>query len=68
MGIKAQAVSASIRVHYDFTRRMGAVARDLLEQAAANEWNVKKIRSQSTESFRCSRAFWKRIKLCAACC
>ncbi len=34
--------SASIRVHYDFTRRMGAVARDMLEQAAANQWQVKK--------------------------
>jgi isoquinoline 1-oxidoreductase beta subunit len=34
--------SASIRVHYDFIRRMGAVARDLLEQAAAAEWKVDK--------------------------
>ncbi|MFK7977529.1 MAG: molybdopterin cofactor-binding domain-containing protein [Halioglobus sp.] len=40
--------SASIRVHYEFTRRMGAVARELLEQAAANEWQVDKaqVRAQ----------------------
>ncbi len=34
--------SASIRHHMDHTRRMGAVARDMLEQAAANEWGVAK--------------------------
>lgn len=40
--------SASIRVHYEFTRRMGAVARDLLEQAACGEWQVEKtlVRAQ----------------------
>lgn len=40
--------SASIRVHYEFIRRMGAVARDLLEQAASTVWQVdkKQVRAQ----------------------
>jgi len=34
--------SASIRSYIEHTRRMGAVARDMLEQAAANHWSVEK--------------------------
>ena len=34
--------SASIRNHITHTRRMGAVARDMLEQAAADHWGVAK--------------------------
>lgn len=34
--------SASIRRFYDYTRSMGALARDMLEQAAANKWGVDK--------------------------
>ncbi len=34
--------SASIRSFIEHTRRMGAVARDMLEQAAANKWSVEK--------------------------
>jgi len=41
--------SASIRVHYDFIRKMGAVARDLLEQAAANEWKVDKSKVRAED-------------------
>ena len=33
--------SASIRLHFDHTRRMGAVARTMLEQAAAQKWAVE---------------------------
>lgn len=32
--------SASIRRHYQFTRQMGAIARTMLEKAAAIEWQV----------------------------
>lgn len=34
--------SASIRQHITHTRQMGAVARDMLEQAAAQKWSVEK--------------------------
>jgi len=34
--------SASIRRHFAHIRQMGAIARDLLEQAAANKWGVDK--------------------------
>ncbi len=34
--------SASIRTHIEHTQRMGAVARDMLEQAAAKRWGVSK--------------------------
>ena len=34
--------SASIRMYITHTRRMGAVARDMLETAAAEKWGVKK--------------------------
>jgi len=34
--------SASIRRFIEHTRQMGAVARDMLEQAAANKWGVAK--------------------------
>jgi isoquinoline 1-oxidoreductase beta subunit len=34
--------SASIRSHFAHIRQMGATARDLLEQAAANQWGVDK--------------------------
>lgn len=34
--------SASIRQFFTHIRQMGAVARDMLEQAAANEWAVEK--------------------------
>jgi isoquinoline 1-oxidoreductase beta subunit len=34
--------SASIRNHFAHIRQMGATARDLLEQAAANHWGVDK--------------------------
>ncbi|MFT6407126.1 MAG: isoquinoline 1-oxidoreductase beta subunit [Arenicella sp.] len=34
--------SASIRTHFAHVRQMGATARDLLEQAAANQWGVDK--------------------------
>jgi len=34
--------SASIRKFFLHTRQMGAVARDMLEQAAANKWGVDK--------------------------
>lgn len=43
--------SASIRKYFTHIRQMGAVARDLLEQAAADQWNVKKskVRTQNHE-------------------
>ncbi len=49
--------SASIRKHFTHIRQMGAVARDLLEQAAANQWNVKKskVRTQNHEVIYKSR-------------
>ena len=34
--------SASIRHHFPYLRQMGAVARDMLEQTAADIWQVKK--------------------------
>jgi len=34
--------SASIRSHFAHVRQMGATARDMLEQAAANKWGVDK--------------------------
>ena len=34
--------SASIRNHFPYLRQMGAVARDMLEQTAADIWQVKK--------------------------
>jgi len=34
--------SASIRTHMSHVRQMGAIARDMLEQAAANAWSVDK--------------------------
>lgn len=34
--------SASIRKYFTHIRQMGAIARDLLEQAAANQWKVDK--------------------------
>ncbi len=34
--------SGSIRNFYDYTRKMGALAKDMLEQAAANRWGVDK--------------------------
>lgn len=34
--------SASIRIHHDHIRQMGAIARELLLDAAAQQWNVPK--------------------------
>ncbi len=41
--------SGSIRRHYDFTRRMGGIARAMLEQAAAERWgvNVSEVKAQN---------------------
>ncbi|MEM7279998.1 MAG: molybdopterin cofactor-binding domain-containing protein, partial [Pseudomonadota bacterium] len=41
--------SASIRVHYEFTRRMGAVARTMLEEVACAQWQVpvSEVRAQN---------------------
>lgn len=41
--------SASIRKYYEFTRRMGAVARDLLEQAAAAHWQVEQAQVRARD-------------------
>jgi len=39
--------SASIRNHFTTIRQMGAIARDMLEQAAANIWQVDKAQVQA---------------------
>ncbi len=41
-GSQGTAGSASIRSHFTTIRQMGAMARDMLEQAAANMWQVEK--------------------------
>ncbi|QBG34760.1 xanthine dehydrogenase family protein molybdopterin-binding subunit [Litorilituus sediminis] len=41
-GSQGTAGSASIRSHFNTIRQMGAIARDMLEQAAANIWQVNK--------------------------
>ncbi|SFB96464.1 xanthine dehydrogenase family protein molybdopterin-binding subunit [Pseudoalteromonas denitrificans] len=41
-GSQGTAGSASIRNHFTTIRKMGAIARDMLEQAAANIWQVDK--------------------------
>jgi len=43
--------SASIRSHFAHIRQMGATARDLLEQAAADKWGIdkSKVRAQNHE-------------------
>ncbi len=43
--------SASIRNFFDYTRKMGAVARDMLEQAAANKWGVEKSAVKAQDHF-----------------
>jgi len=47
--------SASIRNHMKHTQQMGAIARDMLEQAAANLWSVEKS-SVSTNQHMVSHA------------
>jgi isoquinoline 1-oxidoreductase beta subunit len=51
LGDQSTGGSASIRKHYDFTRQMGAIAREMLEQAAANEWGVPRseVKAQNHE-------------------
>lgn len=43
--------SASIRKFFAHIRQMGAVARDMLEQAAANRWNVDKSAVKAQQHF-----------------
>ena len=43
--------SASIRKFFAHIRQMGAVARDMLEQAAANRWNVEKSAVKAQQHF-----------------
>lgn len=43
--------SASIRKFFAHIRQMGAVARDMLEQAAANHWNVHKSAVKAQQHF-----------------
>ncbi len=42
--------SASIRSHFDHIRQMGAIARDMLEQSAANKWGVDKAKVSAANS------------------
>jgi len=46
-GSQSTGGSASIRNHFTTIRQMGAIARDMLEQAAANIWQVDKSQVQS---------------------
>ena len=41
--------SASIKNHINHTRQVGAVARDMLEQAAAKQWRVSKSQVQAKD-------------------
>lgn len=43
--------SASIRNYINHTRKMGAVARDMLEQAAAKQWGVAKAEVKADNHF-----------------
>jgi len=42
--------SASIRSHFAHVRQMGALARDMLEQTAANKWGVDKSKVSAANS------------------
>ena len=46
-GSQSTGGSASIRNHFTTIRQMGAIARDMLEQAAANIWQVDKAQVQA---------------------
>lgn len=42
--------SASIRSHFEHIRQMGALAREMLERAAANKWGVDKAQLSTANS------------------
>lgn len=50
-GSQGTAGSASIRSHFNTIRQMGAIARDMLEQAAANIWQVDKSEVEARNHF-----------------
>lgn len=53
--------SASIRSNLEHTRRMGAVARDMLEEAAANKWGVEKSSVQADKHWVVHRKTGKKL-------
>jgi len=50
-GSQGTAGSASIRNHFTSIRQIGAVARDMLEQAAANIWQVERSTVKAKKHF-----------------
>ncbi len=50
-GSQGTAGSASIRNHFTSIRQIGAVARDMLEQAAANIWQVERSAVKAQKHF-----------------
>lgn len=50
-GSQGTAGSASIRNHFTSIRQIGAVARDMLEQAAANIWKVERSAVKAKQNF-----------------
>lgn len=53
--------SASIRNFYTYIRQMGAVARDMLEQAAADTWQVAKSEVRAQNHFVVHKATGKKL-------
>ena len=53
--------SASIRNFFQYTRQMGAIARDMLEQAAANKWKVDKKDVQAKNHHVVNKANGKKL-------
>lgn len=53
--------SASIRQFFTYTRQMGAIARDMLEQAAANKWQVDKSQVKAQNHFVVNAANGKKL-------
>lgn len=53
--------SASIRRFFTYTRQMGAIARDMLEQAAANAWQVDKTAVKAQKHYVVHTATGKKL-------
>lgn len=53
--------SASIRNYFTYIRQMGAVARDMLEQAAANVWKINKSQVKAKNHFVVNQLNGKKI-------
>jgi len=60
-GSQGTAGSASIRSHFTTIRKMGAIARDMLEQAAANIWQVDKSQVKAKQHYVHHKATGQKI-------